>query len=755
MKTRPFGSMVFILLLLLVLPVAAAEELIHTPYAGRAPLAIQRVDAPAGPVGQYDCVELVIALDATYDNPFDPEDVAVDARVTGPGGKTLSIPGFFYRPFDRKLENGREVLTPAGEPDWRVRFTPPAAGDYAAVVVARDRTGQVASQPVSITVQASDDPGFVRVSPRDGRYFEFDDGKPYYPIGLNICWSHAPRTYDFDAWFPAFGQAGCTSTRLWLAPGWLGLALERTGKSEAGLGMGQFDLPSAWRLDHVLDLARREGLYVKLCIDSFNVLRAKRVHNYWEQTPQNAANGGPLREPKDFWTTPAMDRFYRNKLRYLVARYGSLTHVMAWEFWNEVDIVTDYDTDLVRAWHERMGRYLRSIDPYHHLVTTSFARSDGDQPIDGLAELDYVQTHLYGGADPVVRLTEFQRQKEAFGKPHYVGEFGASSGSSGFDKDPGGMQVHDSLWASIACGGSGSAQCWYWEAIHDHGLHPLYAAVARFTSGIEWPAERMTRVEPACEWSRVPEPLPRKDLLIKTLTPSWRTAEWNRPRTLVVDRSGMRQPVPIEGIQYSNQAHRDKHNPVRLEVDLPWATQFGVNVQGVSGYGGAKLVMRLDGKAVVEKEFADTNPPGKTETLDQYNGWYAVDVPPGKHVVELENVGRDWFMCNYVLRDGLECREPPLLAWATAGRTTVLAWVRLEGRSWTQVCGAAAKVPPCPDSILQIPGLAPGRWEVELWDTWAGRVVKQFPIDVAADGIARLPLPEVATDLGVRLRREE
>lgn len=746
-------SLTFALLTALQVVVAEAAP-IRTPYARQAPLAIHRVDAPAGPVRQYDCVELVVALGATYDNPFDPEDVAVDARVTGPDGKTFAVPGFLSRPFDRKLEHGREVLTPAGEPSWHERFTPPTPGDYSVVVVARDRTGQCESQPVRIRAQASDDPGFVRVSPRDGRYFEFDNGKAYYPVGLNICWSHARRTFDYDDWLHAFGQAGCTSTRLWLAPDWVGLALEQTGKPEQGLGMGQINLVGAWRLDHVLDLARREGLYVKLCFDSFNILREKQGYNYWERTPHNAANGGPLHKPKDFWTDPAMDRFYRNKLRYLVARYGCLTHVLSWEFWNEADIVTNYDPELSRVWHERMGRYLRSIDPYHHLVTTSFARSAGDPPVDGLKELDYVQTHLYGGADPVERLTEYQRQKETFGKPHYVGEFGASSSESGFAKDPNGLQVHDSLWASVACGGSGTAQCWYWESIHAHSLHPMYTAVARFTSGVDWPAEQMKRVEPACAWGRVPEPMPRKDLVLKTLSPSWKTTEWNRPRTYSVDRSGLREADPLEEIQYSSHAHKDKHNPVRMEVDLPWATQFGVNISGVSGYGGAKLVLRLDGKAVLEKDFADTNPPGKHETLKQYNGWYGVDVPPGKHVVELENVGTDWFLCNYLLRDGLECHQPPLLAWATAGRTTALAWVRLEGRSWAQVCSVGAKLPPCPASVLQLPGLASGRWRADLWDTWAGRIVQQSMVAVASDGIARVPLPEIATDLGVRLRRE-
>ena len=42
---------------------------------------------------------------------------------------------------------------------------------------------------------------FVRVSPRDSRYFELDSGKPYIPIGMNLI---APPKGDMavmDEWF--------------------------------------------------------------------------------------------------------------------------------------------------------------------------------------------------------------------------------------------------------------------------------------------------------------------------------------------------------------------------------------------------------------------------------------------------------------------------------------------------------------------------------------------------------------------------
>lgn len=738
----------------LVISSSWAAEPIRTPYARQEPLEIRRVVLPETAIRQCELVELTVDLRATYDNPFDSADIALDAQITHAGGKSQTVPGFFVVPFRAEANTEREELHADGEAAWRIRWTPTQPGDYTVVVSVRDRTGQRRSEPLELSAAASEDPGFVRISPRDRRYFEFDNGRAFYPIGLNLCWPSTERkTRDYDAWIPAFARAGCTAIRLWLAPSWNPLALERSGRPAKGAGLGQFDQQAAWRLDHVLELAQREGLYVKLCLDSYNELREKDAYPHWEETPQNAIHGGPLARPAEFWTNATMDRFYREKLRYLVARYGAFTHVLAWEFWNEADITTDYQTEPARAWHQRMAGYLRSIDPYEHLITTSFSRSEGDPAIDALPELDYVQTHRYGGTDPVRSLAGYQAEKEKYGKPHYVGEFGADGGGDRFSDDPQGVQIHDPLWLTVASGGSGAAQAWWWELIHDRRMHDFYRHLARFTADIDWPGEQMRRIQPRLEWPAPPAVLPRKDWMAETADPWHCAAEILRPRTIRVDGNGVHGELPVAGIQHSATGHPKEHNPLRLETDLPWPTRFEVSVSTVSGWGGAKLELRLDGQIALAREFADTNVSGEHQDLRQYAGVYGVDIPAGKHVVELANRGADWFHCGYRLREGLECHTPPLLAWATAGQTTTLAWVRLEERTWQRLCEEREPVAPCPTSLLILPELVPGSWKAEIWDTWTGQVLEEQTLRVDAAGEGRVTLPPVTTDLAVRLRR--
>ncbi|NPV81576.1 MAG: DUF5060 domain-containing protein [Firmicutes bacterium] len=460
------------------------------------PLCINSIGWEPRSVPRYECLEIRLDVQGTYNNAFDPEEIDIAAHFHGPDGKECKVPGFLYRPYRRELKGAQEILIPEGEPEWRIRFAPTETGIYRFFITARDRTGAMAkSKEFSFEAIPSPNPGYVRVSTKDRRYFAFDNGIPYVPIGANICWAGPRGTFDYDDWLSAYAGAGCNYFRVWLGPAWATLALERAA-------VGKIDLASAWRLDYVLDLAERLGLYVMLCLDSYNELRLGRDGSYpfWEQTPHNVANGGPLQEPGDFWTNPEMLRLYRNKLRYLVARYGYRTHVLSWEFWNEVDIISPvaYRGGEVKNWHEEMAEFLRSIDPWKHLITTSFSRPEGKPEIDLLAGIDYVQTHRYGNGDPESALVRLIQRKEAYGKPHYVGEFGLDVSGRDAVVDPQGLAIHDAIWSSLLSGAAGGAMSWWWDNhIHPHDLYFHFRALAGFIEGIDFPGEEFRRIEDA------------------------------------------------------------------------------------------------------------------------------------------------------------------------------------------------------------------------------------------------------------------
>jgi len=112
-----------------------------------------------------------------------------------------------------------------------------------------------------------------------------------------------------------------------------------------------------------------------------------------------------------------------------VARWGYSTSVLAWEFWNEVDLATGYDSRAVAAWHKEMAEYLRSINPWLHPITTSYSRTAGDPEVDGLPQMEFLQSHNYGARDIAGMVNDWsRRQIERYGKPYYLGEYGADVG---------------------------------------------------------------------------------------------------------------------------------------------------------------------------------------------------------------------------------------------------------------------------------------------------------------------------------------
>lgn len=232
---------------------AMAQTLRGFPMSSRAALRAGEVKAERAKVGVYERVELTADVAATFDNPFDPDDVALDAQIHTPDGRRLTVPGFFDVPC--RLETGeRERVRPSGPACWRFRFTPTLPGKYRAEVRVRDRSGQAACRPLGFEAVASQRPGFVRVAKTSPLYFQFDNGRSCFPVGENVCWAHTAKPIgDYTAWFRGLASAGANWARLWLANNEKGLEWSPPPTPKGGrghyLGLGRYAIDNCWRLD--------------------------------------------------------------------------------------------------------------------------------------------------------------------------------------------------------------------------------------------------------------------------------------------------------------------------------------------------------------------------------------------------------------------------------------------------------------------------------------------------------------------------
>jgi len=95
---------------------------------------------------------------------------------------------------------------------------------------------------------------FVRVSPRDSRYFELSDGRPYIPIGLNLI---APPGNEglpgLEVWMEQLQANGGNYIRVWLSNPFFDVEHVRCG---------DYDEAKAKRIEALLAIAARHGIQI-------------------------------------------------------------------------------------------------------------------------------------------------------------------------------------------------------------------------------------------------------------------------------------------------------------------------------------------------------------------------------------------------------------------------------------------------------------------------------------------------------------
>jgi Domain of unknown function (DUF5060) len=438
-----------------------------------------------GPLGSshvelYAMLELDLQTNATAGNPYNPEEIDIRVEFTSPSGRALDVGAFWYQEFEGPL------VVPVGDPGWKVRFTPTETGAWTAV--ARIPARGLESGPITFQVMPSDSPGFVRIHPQNPRYLAFDNGDFFFPLGLNIAWwtGTGNALTDYGRWMGPFTSNGGNTIRVWMAD-W-SFALEGI---DTRLGNYDARQKRAWLLDQIFAMADGLDVYVMLvllnCADYNNWQT-----NGWNLNPYNSARGGPLGAPEEFVSDPTARAFLQRKLNYIVNRWGYSPRLLAWEWWNEVNLAPFSDEALI-LWLQEMTAYLRERDVNRHLTTNSYAIRDLS-PIWELPELDIIQKHEYSDqtGSPVRDLAEraasdFQRlAASAPPKPILLGEFGYGGEDRGGFLERTGIHLHNGLWSTTFVGYAGTGMYWFWDVyVAPNSLWHHFRGLDRFLSGVD------------------------------------------------------------------------------------------------------------------------------------------------------------------------------------------------------------------------------------------------------------------------------
>jgi hypothetical protein len=421
-------------------------------------------------VSQYSRADFEIVIDGNFKNPYESREVMLDMDIISPSGKRLSLPCFFLE---------KNV--------WRARFTPQESGqyNYSFRLITNFKKVATVSDSRSFEVEASDKDGFLHTN---GYWtLRFDSGKPFRGIGENVCWenrSFENQKWTYDYLLPTLSNNGANFFRVWMHAWNLPVAWKNVSSTSRYKNSNSyFNESGIQRMDEFIALSDSLGLHLMLALDAHGSLLP---NGEWKNNAHNKLNGGPANTPTEFFTLEESKAMYKNRLRFLIARWGYSPSIAAWEFFNEIDNAvftpTPHDSVLIdhkiiTSWHDEMSTYLKKNDPYHHIITTSISHRD-IKGMNDLPNIDLNQKHIYNRTHliPSVILEYALAHK----KPYVIGEFGYDWNWDNVKHEYGTNFDFDykrGLWYGLFSPTPILPMTWWWEYFDERNMTPYFKNV--------------------------------------------------------------------------------------------------------------------------------------------------------------------------------------------------------------------------------------------------------------------------------------
>jgi len=448
----------------------------------------------------YERFEISFQTAVYFENPFDPDCIAIDGYFISPSGKEIRVPGFFYQDFyfAGLGAKGQDNLKPQGIPQWKIRFSPCEQGVYKFHIVASIDKGSeiISTQQMIFKAIPSRNHGFIQTSKKDNRYFEFDDGTFFYPIGHNIRSLSDNRysqitgkplaaqtgTVNFDTWLSDMEANKENFFETWMSAWWL--AIEWKKGYEFYEGLLRYNMRNAWKIDWILEKSEKRNIFIQLLLINHGAV-STYCDQEWQDSPYNIKNGGFLNSPEEFFTDERAKTLFKKRLRYIVARWGYSPNIFSWELVNEMDLIGEngafFKKDILTNWYAEIGDYLAQIDPWNHMITGHYTGLY-DSPVFKLSQVDYVLTNGYYGAgdnivEAVKRVVNFNAR---FNKPHFISEYGGNWNAGALlllEAD-----IHNGIWAACHLPFAAVPLYWWHNYIEENNCYFYYKALANYMS---------------------------------------------------------------------------------------------------------------------------------------------------------------------------------------------------------------------------------------------------------------------------------
>lgn len=474
-------------------------------------------------------------------NQFDPTSVDMYAIFLSPTGRQYRRDAFWYQPFERcntcpnniiqtccGWNDVPERLNPA-DPDaylrtahtsypWRIRFAPPEAGSWSYKVYVHSVFGTDSSASYSFTATNSSEKGYIgtdTITP--SRYFKYKEtGEVFIPLGVNCLRPGGTQGNDtmynriammtLTQMMEQMNGYGGNFLRTMMGPENFGI---EWADGVPGGGMGNYTARQnrAFDLDSVFTKAEEEKVYLQLVLYTNG---ESQIDDWWKNHPYRTVNGGCVTNMNDFFTDATAKAAFKNRLRYIIARWGYSPYLHSWEIMQEIEL---YGTSVnggyfwanknnVRSWYREMIQYMKTKDTNHLFVISMSNNASGKWDVNNdrnegmyaIPEVDVINDHHYGRDYNIgFQRNYVERQNTAYypKKPMMWGE-AAIQNVEGLnfrgnhlwnDND-----WHNLLWSTCFGGGAGPGLSWesFVDIVHPNcwgGQYRYFTPLKAFLEG--------------------------------------------------------------------------------------------------------------------------------------------------------------------------------------------------------------------------------------------------------------------------------
>ncbi|MEP7269708.1 MAG: DUF5060 domain-containing protein [Saprospiraceae bacterium] len=450
------------------------------------------IKAQKDTVGLFEKWELSMNIKAEFNNPFDPGEIDISAKMISPSGASWNINGFYNY-------NSWQSL-------WSIRFSPNETGTWSYQLFIKDKNGTNDSTKNTFVVKSSSSKGPVYIAPNH-RYLQYADGSPYFGVGL---W--------YNDGYAAYNKGQVSASVLddlqKLGVNFISSFI--TPFETEGSGLGRYDQTICGRLDEVLNMLEERDMQLSLNL-WFHAYLSETVwpggNKRWNSNPYKQITAA-----KDFYRSEEAWKYQEQMYRYMIARYSYSKSLMLWFVIDEVNGTDGWasgDSLQAAVWGKKVHDYFKKNDPYQHLTTGTRSGGIGEYWHEGYQVFDLPSREIYEAQGfPILKEGKINPGDEhplTLSYLNYAGQVNklwtnytkpAIIGETGWDHTfyepgmPGYLAMyHNALWVSMA---SGSAMTPFWWAysgyLNDNIITNQIRSVSRFTKEI--PFSRLTHVKP-------------------------------------------------------------------------------------------------------------------------------------------------------------------------------------------------------------------------------------------------------------------